>query len=100
VGAQFSAGVVEGLVQDAAGGAEPIGEDVDGHAAQGQSDEYVALVRGERGGDAVADGTDQLGVLGLLVRAGCAVRQSGPRLGFEGDLAALPGPPRSLTEVS
>ena len=43
--AKLAAGVVQGLVERAARGPEPLGEDVDRHAVERERDEDIALVR-------------------------------------------------------
>jgi hypothetical protein len=53
VGLELAAGVVQCLVQGPARAAEPVSEDVDRYAVEGERDEHVALVRREGGGDAL-----------------------------------------------
>jgi hypothetical protein len=67
-GPQLLAGVVERLVERAARGAKPFGEDVDRHVVERDCDEHGPLMSGEHLGDRVADGAQQLGRLGVGAR--------------------------------
>jgi hypothetical protein len=66
VGAQPAAGVVQCLVQGAAGGAQPFREHVDRHLVDDQGQRDPPLVRGEHPVDRVPDRGRQLGALGVL----------------------------------
>src|SRR4051794_4922755 len=88
---ELGAGVVQRLVERAASRRKPIGEHVDRHFVQRQRDEHLALMRGQRTGDRVAQRLEELGALELLLGGGTLVGECRPALGGEHALAALPG---------
>ena len=61
------------LVERAAGRVEPLGEDVDGDAVEGDGDEHLALVGGELGLDRVLQTAELLRGLGILLGGRAAV---------------------------
>ncbi len=71
--AQLLPGVVQGLVEGAAGRVQPFGENVDRDAVHGERHEHPALVRRQLG-DRALQRRDELGLLG---------RGLGPEAGVE-----------------
>ena len=90
-GAELSPGVVQGLIERAAGARQALGEHVDRHAVERERREDLALVRRERGLHGVPDRAQQIGFLDRLLGARGAVGEPLPRVVLERDLAALPG---------
>jgi hypothetical protein len=89
--AQLVAGVVQGLVEGAAGRAEALGEDVDRHAVECQCDEHAPLMRRERLGNCALQGSDELALLDLRIGPDAEVRKQAPRFGLDWQLSCLPG---------
>lgn len=92
-GPQLAPGVVQCLVQRAAGGAQPLGHDIDGHPAEGEGDENLTLARGELQLDFFPQRSEQVACLGMLVRAGRAVSDGWPRRRGDGNFSPPPGLP-------
>ena len=94
--AELAPGVVEGLIERAAGARQALGEHVDRYAVERKRREHLALVRGERGllRRARSRAADRLlrSVCGPRARR----RRAAPRVVLERDLAALPGTAASL----
>src|SRR3954453_66091 len=94
--AQLAPGVVDRLVERAAGRAEPLGEHVDRHAVERHRDEYLALVLCQLLVDRPPYRVEQLGLLGVSLWRRVGVGELGPALGRERQLAALPRPAAQL----
>ena len=99
-GSEFLAGVVQGLVERAAGGGESFGKDVDGDVVEGDGDEHGALMGREGVADRGADGVDQLGRFGVGFGYGAAVGKLCPAVFVERDFASCQARLRTLTAAS
>ena len=95
--AELAAGVVQGLVESAAGGVLALREHVDGDVVERDRDEHRALMGSEDLGDRVADGADQLAGfrLGLGSRV-AVIEQLRPPVVVQRDLAPVPWPAAHL----
>src|SRR4029079_19762715 len=89
--AQAATGVVQGLVERAAGRLQPLREHVDGDVVERERAQARRLVRGERRPDPGANRAEHLAPLRLVLRKRPGARENAPRLVLDGDLAALPG---------
>src|SRR5947199_1825392 len=87
------AAVVQALVQGAPGRVQPLGQDVDRHLVECESDEDLSLARGEARFDLLANRGQQVLGLGVVGRPGARIREALPRFSLERQLAALPGSP-------
>src|SRR3954447_17051783 len=77
---QLAPRVVQRLVERPPRAPEPLGEHVDRDAVERQRAEHLALVRGKRVANGVAQRAQQLLVLQAIMRGAPAVGQLGPRL--------------------
>src|SRR5215211_4671725 len=93
---KLSSRVVERLVEGAARGAEPLGENVDRDPVHGQGNEHLTLVRRELCLDHPGDLPKELAALRLRVRRGGGIGKARPFRRLERDLAALPCQPPDL----
>ena len=96
VTAQLAAGVVQRLVERAAGGLFPVGEHVDRDLVERQRNEHGPLTRGQSLGDADPDRAEQLALLRRVCRPGGGAREHAPRLVLDGHLPPLPRAPAHL----
>src|SRR4051794_31306830 len=94
--AEFAPGVVEGLVQGAAGRPQPLGHHVDRHLVERQRDEHLALMWGELGVDRPRDSLEQLAAFGRFLRRRRRAREPRPLLGLLRYLSPLPRKPPDL----
>lgn len=93
--AQSFPGIVDILTQRIASGAQPLGQDIDGHIVDEQGDHDLALSRRQSGGQCVVDCPSQVAALGAAgwSMIGIDKRQSlrkchlavAPRLTTDGD---------------
>src|SRR4051812_46540898 len=88
--AQLPAGVVERLVEGAAGRVQPLGEDVDRHAIESRGHEHGALVLGELLVDRLAQRLDQRAGLAAQIGTGIGGRQRFEAVLRHWQLTALP----------
>ena len=93
--AQLAARVVQGLVQRATCGVEPLRQHVDRYPVQSQSDQDATLVRRQDLLDRPLDGGQELAQVCLRRGPERGAREQSPRLWLERDLPSLPGRLRS-----
>src|SRR3954454_10215488 len=93
---QLAPGVVQGLVERAAGRAESLRQHVDRDAVERQRHEHLALARGQLGANRALQGMEELALLEPLVGRQAGVGDLRPALLVDLDLASAPRAAASL----
>src|SRR6266536_3166808 len=88
---QLPPGVVQRLVERAAVRVQPLGQDVDRDAVDGQCNEDTLLVRRQYLGNRALESLDQLVLLGLGIGQESGAREQAPALWLERHFPPLPG---------
>ena len=98
--AELSPCVVQSLVESAAVSVQPLGQDVDRDAVQGERDEHTSLVRRQHLCDRALQSLEQLALLGLGVGLEARTRKRPQPSGSSGTSRPCQARFRSFTAAS